>query len=382
MDTPVLQVPSEGEESSSVPNATTPTFTVIENVDASSVTATEDSELIHLKPESEEAPTKLGEESSPCESESENSTSVPLIKIENVDSATTPTEGMEAASELSEMNSFSITLIKVEDVDSTTTTPATESSVVAAESSAAESSAAESSAAVAAELAVTESPTATSAAAEGSDGLAADDSATAASATAASATAASATSADDSATAADDSVRLRTLSTSDMDTLKDSPLEGDSEVPLSFKALSINPEVSEWREITDPKTGKCYYYNSRTKQTSWVLPEKSDSSPDPSSPKSSEQVWRKVTNLKNGKPYYYNVLTRQTSWTQPAGFEEGHVLASPTNRTDSKVQEEQDSSGDDYIERIRQALLLRSPVNAKTPRLSSPAPTPVTVTSF
>lgn len=72
------------------------------------------------------------------------------------------------------------------------------------------------------------------------------------------------------------------------------------------------PSGSDWQEHIAPD-GRRYYYNRRTKHSSWEKPfelmtpvERADAS----------TVWKEYT-VADGRKYYYNKLTKQSKWTMP-----------------------------------------------------------------
>lgn len=76
-----------------------------------------------------------------------------------------------------------------------------------------------------------------------------------------------------------------------------------------------------WVEAKDPKSGKTYYYNKTTKETSWKKPaeltaKKTDDDPD--DPNNDPKFWRESKDPKTSKVYYYNKKTKLTSWHRPA----------------------------------------------------------------
>ncbi|KAJ4848786.1 hypothetical protein Tsubulata_025770 [Turnera subulata] len=84
----------------------------------------------------------------------------------------------------------------------------------------------------------------------------------------------------------------------------------------SFQAANVagvsQPSASDWQEHT-AADGRRYYYNKRTKQSSWEKPlelmtpiERADAS----------TVWKEFT-TSEGKKYYYNKVTKQSKWTIP-----------------------------------------------------------------
>lgn len=97
-----------------------------------------------------------------------------------------------------------------------------------------------------------------------------------------------------------------------------------------------NSNPSYWRESKDPKSGRVYYYNKKTKKTSWQRPaclgaatdgspsakksvasSGSGGSPDP------RDVWKEAVDPKSGRPYWYNKKTKKTTWKDPHGTSVG-----------------------------------------------------------
>ncbi|PON86839.1 WW domain containing protein [Trema orientale] len=83
--------------------------------------------------------------------------------------------------------------------------------------------------------------------------------------------------------------------------------------PVSSTQPNLNAEaLSEWREHTSPD-GRKYYYNRRTKLSSWEKPidlmtpiERADASTN----------WKEFTSP-DGKKYYYNKVTKESKWVIP-----------------------------------------------------------------
>ncbi|KAK6456357.1 uncharacterized protein RJT20DRAFT_128222 [Scheffersomyces xylosifermentans] len=67
--------------------------------------------------------------------------------------------------------------------------------------------------------------------------------------------------------------------------------------------------MSEWEKATDTE-GRTYYYNSKTNETSWTIPESSEQTA------ASTGSWQEYT-TDEGKKYYYNETTGETTWEIP-----------------------------------------------------------------
>lgn len=74
---------------------------------------------------------------------------------------------------------------------------------------------------------------------------------------------------------------------------------------------------SEWTEHKAPD-GRTYYYNNKTKQSSWEKPEELKS---PAEKLLAQCPWKEYTS-DAGKPYYYNVTTKESKWTIPPELDE------------------------------------------------------------
>ncbi|KAH9261246.1 hypothetical protein BASA81_000950 [Batrachochytrium salamandrivorans] len=94
----------------------------------------------------------------------------------------------------------------------------------------------------------------------------------------------------------------------------------------------------DWVETTDPNSGKTYYANIVTKETSWTFPaelgaaaakEAADSKPQVSK----EEIWVERQDPKSGKTYYYNATTKERSWNRPQA---ATVVANDKDSANSK----------------------------------------------
>lgn len=71
----------------------------------------------------------------------------------------------------------------------------------------------------------------------------------------------------------------------------------------------------DWVEHVDKNTGKTYYANLATKETSWTKPDLSKPSSD-----GDEGTWVERQDPKSGKTFYFNPKTRTTRWDKPASM--------------------------------------------------------------
>ncbi|RLV91628.1 Actin-related protein 2/3 complex subunit 4 [Spathaspora sp. JA1] len=65
--------------------------------------------------------------------------------------------------------------------------------------------------------------------------------------------------------------------------------------------------MSDWEKVTS-EDGQTYYYNSKTNETSWTLPEQEVAT--------TTSDWQEYT-TDDGKTYYYNESTGETTWEKP-----------------------------------------------------------------
>lgn len=100
--------------------------------------------------------------------------------------------------------------------------------------------------------------------------------------------------------------------------------------------------MDKWVEAKDPKSGKTYYFNKATKTTQWTKPESMGG--EPAKPKEAAPAaaaggdddaatnpanWKEGTDPKSGKTYFYNKKTKQTTWKKPACMGGGEAAAKP-----------------------------------------------------
>lgn len=81
---------------------------------------------------------------------------------------------------------------------------------------------------------------------------------------------------------------------------------------------------SDWEELRT-ETGEVYYYNYKTNETSWTLPETTKTLPnEKQETTSSRGKWEEYT-TDDGKKYYYNESTGETTWEKPSEMLEGET---------------------------------------------------------
>lgn len=102
--------------------------------------------------------------------------------------------------------------------------------------------------------------------------------------------------------------------------------------------------MADWVEKVDSKSGKTYFLNRQTKETTWTRPPELAASTPPEKAQSAStsplpDPWVAKTDSTSGKTYYVNRLTKETSWTRPTAptakaatptAESGTAPSSPT----------------------------------------------------
>lgn len=95
------------------------------------------------------------------------------------------------------------------------------------------------------------------------------------------------------------------------------PHEPDNNISTSKNDNTIG----DWVEATDPTTGKTYYYNPTTNETSWEKPE-SEKQADSVVSTDEDDEWQEILDPSIGKPYYFNAKTNETRWEKPETMED------------------------------------------------------------
>ena len=147
---------------------------------------------------------------------------------------------------------------------------------------------------------------------------------------------------------------------------------------------------TRWKELADPNTGKHYYVNRETRETSWSKPADFDAPLTSSGTAKAVQqskggggeiklLWKEVTDKNTGKLYFVNRQTKETSWKRPADFDaplSGATQASPIVGTQSKSgsggktlwKEVTDSNGKRYyVNRQTKETSWKKPPNFDAP---------------
>jgi len=107
---------------------------------------------------------------------------------------------------------------------------------------------------------------------------------------------------------------------------KDSEDAGKDVVAIAEEA-NTKPETMSsglpagWEQATDPLSGKTYFYNRSTGETSWTAPTtpNKEEAAAQSTPASGglPAGWEQATDPSSGKFYFYNRSTGETSWAAP-----------------------------------------------------------------
>lgn len=84
-------------------------------------------------------------------------------------------------------------------------------------------------------------------------------------------------------------------------------------------------DTSGWEKFVDDDAKTPYYYNKRTGESSWEMPEGFvEKEADNNEKDASKQPpkWRKFVDEGTGTPYFYDEANESTQWEEPEGFVE------------------------------------------------------------
>jgi hypothetical protein len=74
-------------------------------------------------------------------------------------------------------------------------------------------------------------------------------------------------------------------------------------------------QAEEWTEQFDASSGKAYWYNSRTKESTWTMP--AALQPRIPSPGALPDGWTENSDPTTGKSFYFNKATNESRWDRP-----------------------------------------------------------------
>jgi hypothetical protein len=135
---------------------------------------------------------------------------------------------------------------------------------------------------------------------------------------------------------------------------KEAENEAESETPAETKNTDDDLDVG-WQARVDPATGRTFYVNKATGQSSWKKPkrqrveEKEDNAP-PNEEAASE--WLEKKDAKTGRTYYVNKKDKKSSWTKPEGFDSKDSKASTTSGSISSKETPSEPSSSLWTEKI------------------------------
>ena len=88
---------------------------------------------------------------------------------------------------------------------------------------------------------------------------------------------------------------------------------------------------SDWVKQMDMNTGRYYYWNVKTNETTWTQPgsfsnlDPQSTAPEGATSSGDAKAWVKQYDPASQSYYYWNTSTGETSWDEPIGFQEGNL---------------------------------------------------------
>ena len=135
--------------------------------------------------------------------------------------------------------------------------------------------------------------------------------------------------------------------------------EDESSPPVSPKPIASS---SPWRELTDQSSGKKYYHNTQTNETTWTMP----SDFDPAAAKAAiAAAWKEVIDTTSGQSYYFNELSKETTWHMPSGFRDSSLSVAHSKHLDDEKSGDAHKRHDtiDFMGPIRMDTIRRMSVS-------------------
>ena len=146
-------------------------------------------------------------------------------------------------------------------------------------------------------------------------------------------------------------------------------MDFNSAAEAESKAAKGGDLADGWEEVQDPTTGKNYYYNKETQETSWEKPTSTTSEPgtdESALPSEGENDWVETVDPSSGETYYYNAKTGETSWENPS------TKAIETQTNNAVASESKPASAEDTFAEPAVDPVLKSEETAGDKPLSSP----------
>ena len=82
--------------------------------------------------------------------------------------------------------------------------------------------------------------------------------------------------------------------------------------------MSNNPGHGDWVQAEDPQTGRPYWVNTQTNETSWTPPGKASNSEKSATDNGDADEWIEAFDPTSQRKYYINKTTKRSTWTLPS----------------------------------------------------------------